>query len=98
MVSRAVFWGATVLSGVAFLLSLVNVTLINNNRRLNMEIGQRQQQINASMTFNQINQSLVQALAAAAVNDKDKKITDLLTSQGITVSAKPAAAASENKQ
>jgi hypothetical protein len=88
MNDRVLYWGSVVLGGLALLLLVANVCLIDGNRNLQSEIGRRQGLIGASGTMSQLNQNLVQALAQTAVEDNDQEARDLLAGQGITVRAK----------
>ena len=98
MNDKVLYWGSMAFRRSGALLLIANVCLINGNRNLQVELGQRQAAINNAGNLNQLNQALVQALAQASVNNQDKEISDLLTSQGITVKPKSgaAAAASDN--
>jgi hypothetical protein len=75
----------TALGGVFLVLILVNVYLFTSNRSLQADVNSRQQFITQSL-------QLV-ALANLAVRDKDAALSDVLTSQGISVSATPNTAA-----
>jgi hypothetical protein len=90
------------LSGIALILVVVYIVLIQDNRSVQAGINQRQQFINQSIQFGRINDALIRALAAAAVSNKDEKLRDLLAQNGITINpttgapereAAPAAAA-----
>jgi type II secretory pathway component PulM len=73
------------LSGITLVLVVVYLFLVQANRSVQAEVNQRQQFINQSIEFNRINNALIQALAATAVNDNDDKLRDLLTQNGITI-------------
>ena len=90
------------LSGIALILVVVYIVLIQDNRSVQAGINQRQQFINQSIQLGRINDALIRALAAAAVSNKDDKLHDLLAQNGITINpttgapereAAPAAAA-----
>jgi hypothetical protein len=74
-----------ILSALALLMLVTNVCLINSNRNMQTDLGQRQAVINNSGAQSQLNQALVQALAQSAVSDDDKSLRDLLQSQGISI-------------
>ena len=73
------------LSGMTLVLVVVYIVVIQDNRSVQAEINQRQQFINQSIQLGRINDALIRALAAAAVNDKDDKLRDLLAQNGITI-------------
>jgi hypothetical protein len=85
MNDKALYWSSMILGGLALLLILSNVLLINGNRNLQMEIGRRQTVINNNGPMDQLNKALVQALAQASVDNEDKELRELLASQGFTV-------------
>ena len=73
------------LSGITLILVVVYIVLIQDNRSVQAEVNQRQQFINQSIQLGRINDTLVRALAAAAVDSKDDKLRDLLAQNGITI-------------
>ena len=90
------------LSGVTLVLVVVYIVVIQDNRSVQAEVNQRQQFINQNIQLGRINDALVRALAATAVSNKDDKLRDLLSQNGITINpttgapereAPPAAAA-----
>ncbi len=87
-------WGYRIilaLSGITLILVVVYLILIEQNRSVQAEVNQRQQFINQSIQFSRVNETLVRALAAAAVNDKDDKLRQLLAQSGITINPKTGA-------
>ncbi len=85
------------LSGITLVLVVVYLILVQENRSVQAEVNQRQQFINQSIQLNRINDALVRALAATAVNDKDDKLRDLLAQNGITINAKTGAPVSTSE-
>jgi hypothetical protein len=79
------------LSGITLILVVVYLILIEQNRAVQAEVNQRQQFINQSIQFGRVNEALVRALAAVAVNDSDNKLRDLLAQNGITINPKTGA-------
>jgi hypothetical protein len=75
------------LSGATLLLVVAYIILVQDNRSVQAEVSKRQQFINQSVQLGRINEALVRALAAAATSDKDDKLRDLLTQNGISVNA-----------
>lgn len=74
-------------SGLAIVLVLVYISLVQDNRAVQAEVNRRQQFINQSIQLGRISDALIRALAAAVVNSKDDKLRDLLAQNGITVNA-----------
>jgi hypothetical protein len=73
------------LSGITLVLVVVYIVVIQDNRSVQAEINQRQQFINQSIQLGRINDALIRALAATAVSNKDDKLRELLTQNGITI-------------
>jgi type II secretory pathway component PulM len=87
-------WGDRIvlaLSGITLILVVVYLVLIEQNRAIQAEANQRQQFINQSLQFSRVNDALVHALAAAAVNGKDDKLRALLAQNGIAIDPKTGA-------
>jgi hypothetical protein len=90
------------LSGITVVLVVVYIVIIQDNRSVQAEVNRRQQFINQSIQLGRINDALIRALAAEAVNNNDDKLRELLAQNGITINpttgaperqATPAAAA-----
>jgi hypothetical protein len=75
------------LSGFSLVLVIVYIILVQDNRSVQLEVNRRQQFINQSLQLGRINEALIRALAATAVSNKDDKLRDLLTQNGITINA-----------
>jgi hypothetical protein len=75
------------LSAVTLILVIVYIVLVQDNRSVQREVNQRQQFINQSIQLSRVNEALVRALAAGAVNGKSDKLRDLLAQNGITINA-----------
>jgi hypothetical protein len=87
-------WGYRIvlaLSGITLILVVVYLILVEQNRSVQAEVSRRQEFINQSVQFSRVNEALVHALAAAAVNNKDDKLRGLLTQAGITINQKTGA-------
>jgi len=76
------------LSGITLVLVVVYIVLIQDNRSIQAEVNQRQQFINQSIQLGRINDTLVRAVAAAAVDSKNDKLRDLLAQNGFTINPK----------
>ena len=73
------------LSGIALALVVAYIVLIQDNRTVQAEVNQRQQFINQSIQLGRFNDTLIRALAAAAVEHNDDKLRELLAQNGITI-------------
>lgn len=87
-------WGDRIvlaLSGITLILVVVYLILVEQNRSAQGQVTQRQQFISQSVQFSRVNEALVHALAAAAINGKDDKLRGLLAQAGITINPKTGA-------
>src|SRR6266436_4466402 len=82
---RWLYWVTAGLSGLALALVVAYIILVQDNRSVQADVNRRQQFINQSIQLGRINEALIRALAAAAVNNKDDKLRDLLAQNGITI-------------
>ncbi len=73
------------LSGITLVLVVVYLVMTQQNRAVQAEVNQRQQFISQSIEFERINNALVQAIARNAASDKDDKLRNLLTQNGIGI-------------
>jgi hypothetical protein len=90
---RLVYWSAVTFAGLTLVLVVANMVLLTRNQAAQAEVNQRQQFINQSLQLSRVNEALVRAVAAAAVNNSDDRLRDLLAQQGITIGAAPGPAA-----
>jgi hypothetical protein len=81
------YWVVVGLSGLTLALVIAYIVLVQDNRTVQTQVNQRQQFINQSIQLARVNEALIRALATAAVNNKDDKLRDLLTQNGITINA-----------
>jgi hypothetical protein len=81
------YWVTVGLSALALVLVVAYIVLVQDNRRVQVDVNRRQQFINQSLQLGRINEALVRALAAGAVSNKDDKLRDLLGENGITINA-----------
>jgi hypothetical protein len=84
---RGLWWTATGLAAISVILVIFNVIMVMGNQTRQAEVAQRQQFINQSVQLGRLNQNLVNLLAQAAVKNGDAEIQQMLTANGITVSA-----------
>ena len=73
------------LSAAAGALIVAYIVLVQDNRTVQAEVNRRQQFINQSIQLGRINDALIRALAAAAVEHNDDKLRELLAQNGITI-------------
>jgi hypothetical protein len=90
------FWGATVLSGIALVLLVVNMRVASGNRVRQAEIGQRAQII-ADVAQRSRNVPLIRDLVIAAQKEPNTKIRALLTKYGIVFAPALPAPQSEHR-
>jgi hypothetical protein len=79
------YWTIVGLSALTLVLVVTYIVLVQDNRSVQAEVNQRQQFINQSIQLGRINDTLIRALAATAVSNKDDKLRDLLAQNGITI-------------
>jgi hypothetical protein len=97
MDDKITYWATIAFSALGLLLLILNISLVNNNRHMQEEIGQKQAIIARANSVSQANQGLVQAIAEIALKSNDTAARDLLNSQGITLKAPAPAAATDVK-
>src|SRR5882724_2573845 len=73
------------LSGITVALVIAYIVLIQENRSVQAEVNRRQQFINQSIQLGRINDALIRTLAAAAVENNDDKLRELLAQNGISI-------------
>jgi hypothetical protein len=83
----AAYWASVALGALAILLVVANFFVQSSNQSIQAEANQRQQFINQSVQLKRVDDLLIRALAQAAVNAKNDKLRDLLTQQGVTLTA-----------
>ena len=98
MLARWQFWMTTVVALLVALTAGYSMMLFSQNRNAQAELARRAQYVQQSIQLEGLYREMIKALADLSVRNQDKAITDLLGSQGITVSANadvaaPAAAA-----
>jgi hypothetical protein len=81
------YWIIVGLSGLTLVLVVTYIFLVQDNRSVQAEVNQRQQYINQSIQLGRVNEALIRALATAAVSNKDDRLRELLTQNGITINA-----------
>jgi hypothetical protein len=81
------YWAVVGLSGLSLLLVATYIVLVQDNRSVQLEVNQRQQFINQSIQLGRVNDVLIRALAAAAVNSNDDRLRNILAQSGITINA-----------
>jgi hypothetical protein len=79
---KPLYWASSLFAGLALLLFLVNMCLLNGNRQRQEEIDQRQTAINEGVAREQVTTKLSQVLAEIAVKQNDDGIRDVLRAEG----------------
>ena len=82
-------WLRDGLGVVALVLALLNVAAAQRNRALQAEVAERQTALQRGQTFANVNNSLIQLLAKAAVERNDTAVRDLLARNGVTFQVTP---------
>lgn len=73
------------ISGVSVLLVIAYAVLVQDNRAIQAEVNRQQQFLNQSIELRRIDEALIRAIAAAAINKKDEKLRQLLVQNGIMI-------------
>ena len=94
---QAAFWAATALAALSLLLVAANGYLSSRNQLLQADVNQRQQFINQSVQLSQLDNTLIRALANAAVANHDDKLRDILAEVGVTMTLNPAPSPADGK-
>lgn len=79
-----------IVAALALVLFLVNTGLVLDAQATQRTFAERQAQIQQGLQVDQLNRQLIQALGAAQIQGKDKKIEALLGQHGITVTPEAA--------
>jgi hypothetical protein len=96
MLSRTQFIVVVALAVATLLLSIANMALFSRNRAQQQEVNNRQLYIQQSVQLEGLYQQLIRAVAELATRTNDAALSAVLTRQGITFSAAPAAAPGAN--
>lgn len=80
-----------ILGGLALVLALATVWQSYSNRTLQEQVTKDQAQLVRAQTLANLDNSLIQLMAKAAVDNGDTAMRDLLARNGVTVNAKAAA-------
>ena len=87
MLARWQFWVATVVALLVALVAGYSMMLFSQNRSTQAELARRAQYLQQTGQLEVIYREMIKGLADLSVRNQDKSLTDLLGSQGITVSA-----------
>ena len=93
VLARWQFWVTTVVALLVALVAGYNMMLFRQNRLAQAEFARRAQYVQQSVQLEGLYREIVKALADLSVRNQDKALTDLLASQGITLSGPTAPAA-----
>ena len=87
MLARWQFWVTTVVALLVALMAGYTMMLFGQNRATQAELAQRAQYVQQSVQLEGLYRDIVKALADLSIRNQDKALGDLLSAQGITVSA-----------
>ena len=79
-----------VLAAVPMVAVIGDFVLARGNHSLRAEIDQRQHLINQGTQLANVNQALIRQIAVVAVKERDTKLRELLSQNGITINPTPA--------
>ena len=91
MLKKNEFWILTALAAIALLLAIANMVVFSQNRAAQAEVGGRSQYIQQAAQLESLYREMVKALADLAVRNNDAELRDMLTKQGIALTASPPA-------
>lgn len=77
------------LAAIPLVLTIVDFVVAQGNQALRAEVARRQHVIVEGAQLARINQVLIREIAVAAVKNKDAKLHDLLTRNGIAIKIAP---------
>jgi len=92
MLKKNQYWILTVLAALGALLAVVNMAMYGQNRKIQAELNARAQYIQQGAQVEQLYRDLVKVIADLSVRNNDAELREILTKQGIPVSANPPAA------
>jgi len=78
-----------VLAATPIVLAVVDFVLAQGNRALQAEVARRQHAIVEGGQLARLDQLLIREMAAIAIKDKDSKLRDLLSRNGVTIKVSP---------
>jgi len=79
-----------ILAAAPLALAVANFLQSQGNHALRTEVGRRQHQINEAARLVRPNQALVRAIAMAAIKNRDGRLRELLSRNGIMIRDAPA--------
>jgi uncharacterized membrane protein len=89
MLRKSEFWILTLLAALGFALAIANMILFGQNRQAQAEVNGRAQYVQQTVQLEQLYRELVKALADLSLRNNDSQLRELLTKQGITLTAPP---------
>ena len=82
-----------ILAAVPLVAVIGDFVLARGNHSLRADVDQRQHLINQGAQLGHVNQALIRQIAMAAVKDRDTKLRELLSRNGITINVAPPSSA-----
>ncbi len=92
MLARWQFWVTTVVALLVALVAGYTMLLFTQNRAIQAELTSRANYVQQSVQLEGLYREMVKALADLSVRNQDKALSDLLATQGITLTPNTAAA------
>jgi heme exporter protein D len=86
-----------VLAAVPLVVTIVDFVLAQGNQALQAEVSRRQHRIAEGAQLARIDQVLIRQIAVAALKNRDAKLRDLLSRNGITIRVTPASPSGDGK-
>lgn len=97
MLTRWQFWVLTVLAVAQAALVAANMLWFTENRKVQVDVNQRAQQIMQAAPMEQLTRDIALALAQLAARTQDEQVRSMLRSAGIAVQLSEPAAAPEKR-
>lgn len=92
MVSKKAKIILSIWSALIAVLVLLNVLIAVGNQSIQVEVGERQQEISQAIPMETLNRQLVTVLASMALKTNDEQLKKVLTESGINLGGGPQAA------
>jgi hypothetical protein len=78
-----------ILAAAPLVFTIVDFVLAQGNQSLRTEVNQRQHLINQGAQLAHVSQALIRQIAVVAVKERDGRLRELLSRNGVTVNVAP---------
>ena len=85
------------LAAVPLVFTIVDFVLAQGNQAMRAEVARRQHLIAEGAELARVNRVVIRQIAVAAIRNKDAKLRDLLTRNGVTIRINPSPPAENGK-